>query len=81
MATGAKDIVVAKDNAWILSNGVPIGSVYWLRGYAKWFIGSVVGWVSPEDAAFKQLVISTFQGKWLKLRQIQQASQNFGNYF
>lgn len=70
VATGAKDIVVAKDNAWILSNGVPeldrfTGSGDMLSGLLAALLGAGA---SPEDAAVQAVSYLNISGEMAKTK-------------
>lgn len=83
VATGTKDIVVARNNVWILSNGVPeldrfTGSGDTLSGLLAALLGEGA---SPEDAAIQAISYLNIAGETAKSKTVTSGIAEFRQLF
>lgn len=83
VATGTKDIVVARNNVWVLSNGVPeldrfTGSGDTLSGLLAALLGEGA---SPEDAAIQAISYLNIAGETAKSKTVTSGIAEFRQLF
>lgn len=83
VATGTKDIVVARNNVWVLSNGVPeldrfTGSGDTLSGLLAALLGEGA---SPEDAAIQAISYLNIAGETAKSKTVTSRIAEFRQLF
>lgn len=83
VATGTKDIVVARNNVWVLSNGVPeldrfTGSGDTLSGLVAALLGEGA---SPEDAAIQAISYLNIAGETAKSKTVTSGIAEFRQLF
>lgn len=83
VATGTKDIVVARNNVWVLSNGVPeldrfTGSGDTLSGLLAALLGEGT---SPEDAAIQAISYLNIAGETAKSKTVTSGIAEFRQLF
>ncbi|NEZ88569.1 PfkB family carbohydrate kinase [Weissella paramesenteroides] len=83
VATGTKDIVVARNNVWVLSNGVPeldrfTGSGDTLSGLLAALLGEGA---SPEDAAIQAISYLNIAGEIAKSKTVTSGIAEFRQLF
>lgn len=83
VATGTKDIIVARNNVWVLSNGVPeldrfTGSGDTLSGLLAALLGEGA---SPEDAAIQAISYLNIAGETAKSKTVTSGIAEFRQLF